>query len=195
MPRQARNPRTPWATVRPPVQIIVLMGVSGAGKTTTGKRLAATLGWPYRDADEFHPAANIAKMASGQPLDDADRAPWLAAIADWIDCQRTSSATGIVSCSALRRAYREVLVGGRPDVALVYLKGSKSLIADRLSRRRGHFMPTALLASQFAALEEPVAEEAALYVSMRLPPKRVVERIVDGLALSPARRVGPAVPD
>jgi carbohydrate kinase (thermoresistant glucokinase family) len=176
--------------VRPAV--VLLMGVSGSGKTTTGKRLATALGWPFRDADEFHPPANIAKMAAGQPLDDADRGPWLAAIGAWIDDQRRSGQNGIVSCSALKRGYRETLAGGRPDVAVVYLKGSKALIGDRLSRRRGHFMPPALLDSQFAALEEPDPSEGVLFVSMRLSPKRVVERIVAGLGLDPVRRVGPA---
>ena len=176
----------------PPVSVIVLMGVSGSGKTTTGRRLGSILGWPFRDADEFHPPANIAKMAGGQPLDDSDRAPWLAAIASWIDQQRQKGEHGVVSCSALKRVYRDVLVSDRPDVALVYLKGSLSLIADRLSRRRGHFMPPALLKSQFATLEEPTPAEKALVVSMRLPPKRVVEHILDGLGLVPVRRVAPA---
>ncbi|MEZ5856970.1 MAG: gluconokinase [Hyphomicrobiaceae bacterium] len=174
-------------------RVIVLMGVSGCGKTTTGKRLAKALGWPFRDADEFHPEANVAKMASGQPLNDEDRAPWLRAIAGWIDVQRMEGHGGIVSCSALKRAYRDALIGpARHDVALVYLKGSKALIADRLSRRRGHFMPPALLESQFATLEEPTGDEHPLVVSMRLPPKRVVERVVSGLGLVPARRVVPA---
>ncbi len=174
-------------------RVIILMGVSGCGKTTTGKRLGKALDWPFRDADEFHPEANIDKMASGLPLDDSDRAPWLAAIAEWIDVQRRRDSGGVVSCSALKRRYREVLIGpDRQDVALVYLKGSKPLIADRLSRRRGHFMPPELLASQFAALEEPTPAERALVVSMRLPPKRVVERIVSGFGLVPARRVVPA---
>jgi len=171
---------------------IVVMGVSGSGKSTTGRRLAGALGWSFRDADEFHPPANIEKMASGRPLDDSDRAPWLAAIAAWIDQQRAAGQGAVVSCSALKRAYRGVLVGSRPDVAVVYLKGSFPLISDRMSRRRGHFMPPALLKSQFDTLEEPAPDEGALYVSVRMPPKRVVERIVMGLGLEPARRVGPA---
>lgn len=172
-------------------RVIVLMGVSGSGKSTTGKRLAVVLGWAFRDADEFHPAENIAKMASGRPLDDADRQPWLAAIAAWIDVARASGPGAVVSCSALKRSYREILIGQRTDVALVHLKGSFSLIADRLSRRRGHFMPPALLRSQFETLEEPGPEEAALTVSMRMPPKRVVEKIVSGLQITPVRRVEP----
>jgi carbohydrate kinase (thermoresistant glucokinase family) len=126
-------------------------------------------------------------MASGQPLNDTDRAPWLAAIAGWIDDHRAAGTHGVVSCSALKRRYREVLIGTRPDVGLVYLKGGFALIADRMGRRKGHFMPPALLKSQFEALEEPFGDEAALVVSIRLPPKRVVERIVEGFALTPAR--------
>ena len=182
------DPRSPLQTP----SVIVLMGVSGCGKTTTGKRLAKALGWPFRDADEFHPPANIAKMASGQPLDDADRAPWLAAIATWIDGQRESGTHAIVSCSALRRAYRKVLIGHRDDVALVYLKGSLAVIGDRLSRRRGHFMPPSLLKSQFATLEEPTPEERPLVLSVRLPPKRIAERIVASFALQPTRRIATA---
>jgi len=165
------------------------MGVSGCGKTTTGKRLATALGWPFRDADSFHPEANIAKMASGQPLDDDDRVPWLAAIAAWIDAQRVSNQSGIVSCSALKRRYRDVLIGERTDVRLVYLMGSLALIADRLSRRKGHFMPPALLRSQFEALEAPTADEQPLAVSIRVPPKRIVTEIIAECALVPVRRI------
>lgn len=178
-----------WLPPSVPPRVIVLMGVSGCGKSTTGKRLASALDWPFRDADTFHPQANIEKMAGGIPLDDSDRAPWLAAIAAWIDAHRANGTCGVVSCSALRRRYREVLIGDRPDVGLVYLKGSLALIGDRLSRRRGHFMPPALLKSQFATLEEPGFDERALQVPVRLPPKRVVERIVTGFGLAPARRV------
>lgn len=183
------QPHMPHAPI--PTRVIVVMGVSGSGKTTTGRRLATTLGWQFRDADEFHPPANIMKMASGQPLDDTDRAPWLAAISAWIDERRASNAPAIVSCSALKQTYREILIGQRPDVALVYLKGSFAQIADRISRRRGHFMPPSLLRSQFGTLEEPRPDEGALVVPIRMPPKRVVERIVAGLNLSPVRRVTP----
>ena len=182
----------PFATTlasKAPPRIIVLMGVSGCGKTTTGKRLAMALGWPFRDADSFHPQANIAKMASGRALDDDDRAPWLAAIAAWIDTQRASNESGIVSCSALKRRYRDVLIGGRTDVRLVYLMGSLALIGDRLSRRKGHFMPPALLRSQFQALEAPTADELALAVSIRWPPKRIVAEIISECALHPVRRI------
>lgn len=158
--------------------MLVIMGVSGAGKTTIGKRLARALGWSFRDADEFHPAANIAKMSAGIPLTDEDRWPWLAAIGRWLDVQRQHGGKAIVTCSALKREYRERLLGGRPDVRLVFLKGSKRLIADRLNRRSGHFMPPGLLDSQFATLEEPSRDERAIVVNVALPPARVVAEVL-----------------
>ena len=130
------------SAVKPP--IILLMGVSGSGKSTTGRNLGRELGWEYRDADTFHPAANIAKMREGIPLDDADRWPWLDAIGAWMDDLATGGTPGIVSCSALKRAYRDRLRGSRPQVRLVYLKGSFGLIDDRLNRRQGHFMPRSI---------------------------------------------------
>ncbi|HRD75441.1 MAG TPA: gluconokinase [Hyphomicrobiaceae bacterium] len=166
-----------------PPTVILLMGVSGAGKSTTGKNLGRALGWPFRDADEFHPAANVAKMRSGHPLDDVDRAPWLAAIAAYIDERRAKEEPAIVSCSALKRRYRDVLLDGRPDVALVYLFGTRQMIGERLQRRRGHFMPATLLESQFAALEEPQPDERPLVVSVGLSPRRVVGSIARGLGL------------
>jgi gluconokinase len=167
------------ATGTPPVRksIILLMGVAGCGKTTTGQRLARELGWDFRDADTFHPAANVEKMSRGVALEDEDRWPWLAAIAAWID-ERRASGNAIVSCSALKRIYRDRLLVGRPDVQLVFLRGSHNLIADRMRRRRDHFMPPALLASQFAILEEPTADESPLVIDVAMPPPRVVERIV-----------------
>jgi len=174
---------------RPSPRVIVLMGVSGCGKSTTGRYLSRALGWPFRDADTFHPEANIRKMSEGIPLDDEDRMPWLIAIAEWIDGHRSAGTCGIVSCSALKMQYREILIGRRADVGLVYLHGSFALISDRLSRRKGHFMPPELLRSQFAALEVPAQEEFALRIPVRLPPKRVVERIVAAFDLPAVRRV------
>jgi gluconokinase len=158
--------------------ILVLMGVSGVGKTTTGQRLAKRLGWEFRDADDFHPPANIAKMASGVPLTDEDRGPWLDAIGAWIDARAAHGGRAIVTCSALRRIYRERLLHGRASARLVFLKGSKALIADRLSRRNGHFMPQGLLDSQFATLEEPRRDERAIVIDVAQSPNRVVSRIV-----------------
>src|SRR5262245_52895169 len=122
--------------------VLVLMGVSGSGKSTTGTRLSKVLGWPFRDADSFHPPANIDKMSRGLPLTDEDRQPWLRAIALWIDERLVSNERGIVSCSALKRAYRRIIIGERIGVRLVYLRGDIDLIGDRISRRRNHFMPT-----------------------------------------------------
>ncbi len=170
----------PKRGVRP--TMLVLMGVSGAGKTTIGKRLARTLGWTFRDADDFHPAANIAKMSAGIPLTDEDRWPWLAAIGHWLDVQRQHGGKAIVTCSALKRIYRDKLLNGRPDVRLVFLKGSKRLIADRLNRRSGHFMPPGLLDSQFATLEEPSRDERAIVVSVAPAPNRVVAEIMHYVA-------------
>jgi gluconokinase len=154
------------------------MGVSGSGKTTVGKALAERLGFAFRDGDKFHPAQNVEKMRAGIPLDDSDRAPWLAAIAAWIDEMRGANRHGIVACSALKRAYRDVIVGERADVRLVYLKGSLELIARRMAARRDHFMPASLLASQFAALEEPRDDEGAIVVPIAAEPAEIVKRIV-----------------
>ena len=137
------------------MRVVVLMGVTGAGKTTVGQQLAAALGWTLVEGDAFHPPANIAKMHRGEPLDDADRAPWLRAIRQRIDELVASAQSAVIACSALKRAYREVLARDRPEVTFVYLKASAALIAERLRHRAGHFMPPALLQSQLDTLEEP----------------------------------------
>ena len=171
--------------------VIVLMGVSGCGKSTVGTELSRALSWPFRDADSFHPSANIDKMRRAIPLTDEDRWPWLDAIASWIDERRADRAPGIVSCSALKRIYRERIVGARTGVRLVYLRGSRELIAARLARRAHHFMPAALLASQFEALEEPQEDERPLVVSVGPPPAEIAASIavgLGGLADIPARR-------
>ena len=162
--------------------VLLVMGVSGSGKTTMGERLAAELGWPFRDADGFHPPANIAKMSRGEALDDSDRWPWLDAIADWIDQQRRSGRQGIVSCSALKRIYRDRLLTGRPDVRLVHLTGDADVIARRMARRVDHFMPTSLLKSQLATLEEPGPDENPIVVTIETTPRRIIERILATLA-------------
>lgn len=163
--------------------VIVVMGVASSGKTSLGERLAARLGWPFRDADSFHPPENVAKMSSGIPLTDEDRKPWLAAIAAWIDELRAGGANGIVTCSALKRAYREVIVGDRADVALVYLKGSRELIGARMAARQHHFMPPALLDSQFATLQEPGADERPLVVPVEASKEAIVEQVLHELRL------------
>ena len=173
-------PKAPQ-TVRSMPRVLVLMGVSGSGKTTVGAMLAGRLRWHFADADDFHSAENVAKMKAGVPLTDADRRPWLEAIAAQIDHWRRDGAQGVVTCSALKRAYRDVIIGDRPDVRLVHLKGEPPLIADRLAARHAHFMPASLLASQFATLEEPQADEHALGIWVGKPPEELVEEIVTAL--------------
>jgi carbohydrate kinase (thermoresistant glucokinase family) len=140
--------------------------------------LAARLGWAYRDADWFHPPGNVAKMRAGRPLTDEDRLPWLAAIGAWIGEARSSGKSAVIACSALKRAYRDLLVAGQHDVRLVFLKGSRGLIERRMAAREGHFMPASLLESQFDALEEPGADEHAIVVSIEPPPEEVVDAIL-----------------
>lgn len=135
--------------------IVIVMGVSGSGKTTVGRRLAAELGWPFYDADAFHSPSNIEKMRAGSPLTDADRAPWLATLRALIDERLAQGRDAVIACSALKKKYRQQLRDGRTDVRFVYLKGDRNLIAQRIAARRGHFAGSALLESQFAALEEP----------------------------------------
>jgi carbohydrate kinase (thermoresistant glucokinase family) len=170
------------------------MGVSGSGKTTVAALLAGGLRWDFEDADDLHPAANIAKMHAGIPLTGADRSPWLLAVAGWIDASRAAGRHGVVACSALKRSYRDIIIGDRPDVRLVYLKGDRQLITTRLACRHGHFMPAGLLASQFAALEEPTADEHPIVVSIDRHPKEIVDELLSiigqmlaGAAAHPSR--------
>jgi gluconokinase len=156
--------------------VFVIMGVSGSGKTTVGEMLAGRLGWDYAEADAFHSEANRAKMASGHPLDDADRRPWLEAIARWIDDRIARGVPGVVSCSALKRAYRDIL--RRPEAQIVYLAGSQELIARRMAARHGHFFPAAMLASQFAALEPPAADEDVIEIGIDRTPAEIVDAII-----------------
>ena len=140
---------------------LVVMGVSGSGKSTIADHLAGRLGWRYEDGDRFHPASNVAKMSAGHPLTDEDRWPWLQAIADEIDRLSAAGERAVIACSALKRAYRDILVHGRDDVRIVFLDGTQDLIAARLAARKGHFMPPGLLASQFKTLERPGSERTA----------------------------------
>jgi gluconokinase len=164
------------------VAAIVVMGVSGAGKSTVGRLIATRLDCPFRDADSFHPKANIEKMASGQPLTDEDRWPWLRAIAAWIEEHRAAGTTCVVTCSALKRVYRDIVTDNqRTDVRLVYLQGDIDLIEARLKARTGHFMPPALLRSQFDALEEPRADEHAITVSIDRTPEAIADEAIKAL--------------
>lgn len=162
---------------------LVVMGVSGSGKSTIADRLAGRLGWRYEDGDKFHPASNVAKMSAGHPLSDEDRWPWLRAIADRIDRICDAGERAVVACSALKRAYRAILVHGRNDVRIVFLDGTPQLIAGRLAARKGHFMPPGLLESQFRTLEPPVPEENPVTVSVDAAVETIVDDIIRQLRL------------
>ena len=170
-----------------PPTILVIMGVSGSGKTTIATRLAEKLDWKYRDGDEFHPAANVEKMKNGVPLTDEDRWPWLEAIAAFIDEELKRGEKTIVTCSALKRGYRDILMDARKGVRLVYLKGDEALLAERLKKRHGHFMPSSLLQSQFDALEEPGSDENPLVVSVEGTPDEIVDEIILRLEITPSK--------
>ncbi|MER5935114.1 gluconokinase, GntK/IdnK-type [Streptomyces sp. NPDC002054] len=165
-----------------PAGLLLLIGVAGSGKTTVARLLADRLGWPWRDADEFHSPANHAKMAAGQALTDADREPWLDAIAAWMDRAIEAQQPAVVTCSALKRGYRDRLLAGRPGVRLVYLHGSPELIRSRLAARQGHFFPPGLLDSQFADLEEPEPDEHPWVVDIDRSPEAVADAVLSLLA-------------
>ncbi|MCA3279229.1 MAG: gluconokinase, partial [Roseomonas sp.] len=154
---------------------IIVMGVSGSGKSTIGALLAERLGWPFADTDGFHPAENVAKMAAGTPLTDADRWPWLDAIAAHIGAARKAGQPVVVACSALRRAYRDRLRAGHGDLIFLHLSGAPAVIAARQAARQGHFMPPSLMASQVATLEDTGDEADALAVSVAAKPEAVVD--------------------
>ncbi len=180
-----RQPQRVWSaalvnTITKPV-IAVVMGVSGSGKTTVAVLLSAGLGCQFQEGDDLHPAANVEKMRSGTPLTDADRLPWLQKIADELDGWRARGESGVLTCSALKRSYRDIIVGGRTDVTLVYLKGSHDLIHRRMTARHEHFMPVALLDNQFATLQEPTPDERPITVDVAGRPIDIVAEIVSQL--------------
>jgi gluconokinase len=156
--------------------ILIVFGVSGAGKTTIGKLLAKQLGWTFYEADDFHPRANIEKMHSGRPLTDEDRWPWLDRLRDQIEGSLARNRNAVLACSALKRAYRERL-GASDDVKFVFLRGNYALIENQLRRRRGHFMNRGLLRSQFADLEEPEPDEDVLTIELGRTPEELVKEI------------------
>lgn len=168
-----------------PVVIALVMGVSGAGKTSVAEALAARTGWPFLEGDSLHPASNVAKMSSGTPLDDDDRAPWLAAIVARIALWRAAGTSGVVTCSALKRRYRDVLRDGHSDLHIVYLKGDLAVLGPRMAERKGHFMPPGLLDSQLATLEEPTADERTIVVPVGPPVETLVDEIIAALAVPP----------
>jgi carbohydrate kinase (thermoresistant glucokinase family) len=152
--------------------VLIVMGVSGAGKSTLAEALSAALGWPFQEGDALHPPANVQKMHAGIALTDEDRAPWLAAIKEWIDVRLAAGENGLVTCSALKRAYRDMLIGGRSTVRTLYLKADAAVLKARLAHREGHFMPASLLASQLQTLEEPLVGEHAIVVRMDGSPEQ-----------------------
>jgi len=160
------------------VTIVVVMGVSGSGKTTVAKDVAAALDCQFLEGDALHPLANVEKMRGGTPLTDADRLPWLKAIAARIDQWRARGESGVVTCSALKRTYRDILIGDRREVTLAYLKGSRALIESRMKARHGHFMPVTLLDSQFATLEEPGSDEQSVIADIGGTPPEIAAEIV-----------------
>ena len=167
---------------------LVVMGVSGSGKSTIAEKLAERLGWCCEDGDSFHPASNVAKMRAGHPLTDEDRWPWLQAIADEIDRICKAGERAVIACSALKHAYRDILVHGRRDVRIVFLRGTQALVADRLASRKGHLMPAGLLDSQFKTLEPPEQSERPVTVSIDASVETIVEDIMRQLNLNPASR-------
>ena len=175
-----RPPQRVWSaalahTITKPV-IAVVMGVSGSGKTTVAALLAAALGCQFQEGDDLHPRENIEKMHGGTPLTDADRMAWLHKIAEEIDGWRARGESGVLTCSALKRSYRDIIIGDRPDVTLVYLKGSHDLIRRRMAARHEHFMPVALLDSQFATLQEPTPDEHPITVDVGGRPAEIADR-------------------
>jgi carbohydrate kinase (thermoresistant glucokinase family) len=162
--------------------ILVVMGVSGSGKSTVALEVQRLLGWKFQEGDDLHPPANVEKMRAGHPLDDTDRRPWLERVAAWIDDRLHAGEPGIITCSNLKRAYRDITIGVRRGVTLVYLKADKALLRDRLARRTHHYMPPALLGSQFATLEEPGADEHPLVVTVHASVADTVVELLTRLA-------------
>ncbi|MFC4337815.1 gluconokinase [Salininema proteolyticum] len=162
---------------------LVVMGVSGVGKSTVSALLAEELGWILAEGDSFHPAENIAKMAAGTPLTDTDRRPWLAALRDWISEQSEAGRNAVVTCSALKRSYRDILRQADADVRFVHLSAASEEVGPRLAERTGHFMPTSLLESQYAALEPLGDDEPGASVHAIGTPEEITERTVKELGL------------
>jgi gluconokinase len=165
-------------------RVLILMGVSGCGKSTIAAILASRLQWPFEEGDALHPQANIEKLAAGHPLTDADRWPWLAKVADWVGERLDAGQNGLITCSALKRSYRDLINRRGSGVMFVFLAGSKETIAARLAARHGHFMRASLLDSQFADLEEPAPDEPAIRVDIRPPAAEIAEQIVEELGLA-----------
>ncbi|MFG6195508.1 gluconokinase [Nonomuraea sp. JJY05] len=171
---------------------VVVMGVSGAGKTTVARRISELTGLRFAEADEFHPEANVARMRAGIPLNDADRWPWLRDLAAWMAARHAEGVSTVLACSALKRSYRDVLRQGPPEVEFVHLDGPATLIRDRLTRRTGHYMSPGLFDSQRATLEHLGPEESGMVLEVALPPDELAAAVTARLGLPPATR--PAIP-
>jgi gluconokinase len=167
--------------------IVILAGVAGSGKSTVGRILGARLGWPFEDSDLLHSAADIAKMASGKPLTDADRWPWLETVATWMDHQIAAGRSAVIACSALKLSYRDFLRHDRPAVEIVLIQVDEATLMARLAGRRDHFFPKKLLQSQLADLEMPAPAESVLVVPAVGPPAEMASKIIDHLHLTPAQ--------
>lgn len=165
--------------------IIIVMGVSGSGKTTVARGIATAMGWDFAEGDDFHSEANIAKMASGHPLTDEDRWPWLRAIGSWIDGHDRSGTSAVITCSALKQVYRDILREGRPTVRFAHVTADPELIEDRMEHRQGHFMPASLLPSQLATLEKLQTDEPGLALSAAGSPQDVLHSALSALGLAP----------
>ncbi|MDN5766684.1 MAG: gluconokinase [Humibacillus sp.] len=164
--------------------VLVVMGVSGCGKSTVAALLAGRLGWPFEEGDALHPQANVEKMTAGHPLTDEDRAPWLQKVAAWVEEQLDAGRSGLITCSALKRAYRDVINRRGSGVVFVFLSGTREAIAARLNERHGHYMPVSLLDSQFADLEEPALDEPAIRIDIGPAPGVIADHIVNQLNLT-----------
>ncbi len=175
--------RSPDPAPRHTPRHLVVMGVSGSGKTTVALQLSRMLGWDFAEGDDFHPQRNVAKMASGVALTDEDRRPWLRALADWTAAHEAAGEPTVMSCSALRRAYREVLLEGGPGTFFVHLTGDKELLLSRMSHREGHFMPVELLTSQLATLEPLQEDEPGATFDITPPPQVIASTVLQELGL------------
>jgi gluconokinase len=178
--RTAAAPRDPGAT-----RHVVVMGVSGSGKTTVAKGISALTGLTFAEADEFHSAGNVAMMRAGVPLKDADRWPWLRALAGWMAARSAEGVSTVLACSALKRSYRDVLRQGPPGIDFVHLDGPAEVIRERMSRRAGHYMPASLLDSQLAALEPLQPDESGVVLDVSLSPDELISAAVARLGLCP----------
>jgi carbohydrate kinase (thermoresistant glucokinase family) len=167
--------------------VLVVMGVSGSGKTTVAEHLARDLGWRFQEGDSLHPVANVEKMRRGEPLTDADRAPWLATIAAWVADRVQAGEPGIITCSALKRVYRDQIIGGHKEVRLVYLHGDRTTLQQHVDARHHEYMPPALLDSQLNTLEEPGADEPVIQVDVAGTIEQTVAAVKNQLEGAPAK--------